>query len=171
MHLRGKWLIEVAELAAMLKGDPEGVKHFVSRQEEKYTPKYGRGEVIEPRQCLFIGTTNDDDYIKDPTGGRRYWPVKCTTIDVEGLAAVREQLFAEAVARFKRANAGGQPRPTKPNSSSRNRKRASSMTRWPSGFSKRSRAVRRSRSPPSARCSGSTTRSSTCGRKSESQQF
>src|SRR5580693_3903372 len=82
MHLRGKWLIEVAELAAMLKGDPEGTKHFVSRQVEKYTPKYGRGEVTEPRQCLFIGTTNEDDYIRDGTGGRRYWPVKCTLIDV-----------------------------------------------------------------------------------------
>jgi Virulence-associated protein E-like domain len=102
MHLRGKWLLEVAELAAMLKGDPEGVKHFVSRQVEKYTPKYGRGEVTEPRQCLFIGTTNDDDYIKDPTGGRRYCPVKCTTVDVEGLALAREQLFAEAVVRFRR---------------------------------------------------------------------
>jgi predicted P-loop ATPase len=100
MHLRGKWLIEVAELAAMLKGDPEGTKHFVSRQVEKYTPKYGRGEVTEPRQCLFIGTTNEDDYIRDGTGGRRYWPVKCTLIDVEGLAAVREQLLAEAVHRF-----------------------------------------------------------------------
>jgi predicted P-loop ATPase len=102
MHLRGKWLIEVAELAAMLKGDPEGVKHFISRQVEKYTPKYGRGEVIEPRQCLFIGTTNEDDYIRDVTGGRRYWPVKCNAIDVDGLAHAREQPFAEAVARFRR---------------------------------------------------------------------
>ena len=49
----------------------------------------------------FIGTTNQDSYIKDQTGGRRYWPVKCTSIDVAGLAGVREQLFAEAVIRFR----------------------------------------------------------------------
>jgi predicted P-loop ATPase len=96
-HLRGLWLVEVAELSAMLKSDPEGTKHFISRQIEKYLPKYGRGEVVEPRQCLFVGTTNDDDYIRDATGGRRYWPVVITKIDIEALAAMRDQLFAEAV--------------------------------------------------------------------------
>jgi predicted P-loop ATPase len=101
MHLRGKWLIEVGELAAMLKADPEGTKHFISRRIEQYTPKYGRSEVKEPRQCLFVGTTNDDDYIRDVTGGRRYWPVTVTKIDIDALAAMREQMFAEAVAAYR----------------------------------------------------------------------
>jgi predicted P-loop ATPase len=97
MHLRGKWLIEVGELAAMLKSDPEGTKHFISRRIEQYTPKYGHDEIKEPRQCLFIGTTNDDDYIRDATGGRRFWPVVVVKIDLEALLSTREQLFAEAV--------------------------------------------------------------------------
>jgi predicted P-loop ATPase len=99
-HLRGKWLIEVSELAAFSKTEVEALKAFITRREERYRPPFGRHDVTEPRQCLFIGTTNQEVYIKDATGGRRFWPVKCTIIDVRGLAAVREQIFAEAVFRF-----------------------------------------------------------------------
>lgn len=101
-HLRGKWLIEVSELAAFSKAETEALKAFITRREERYRPPFGRHDVAEPRQCLFVGTTNQEVYIKDPTGGRRYWPVKCTTIDRDGVEAAREQLFAEAVAAFKR---------------------------------------------------------------------
>jgi hypothetical protein len=101
-HLRGKWLVEVSELSAFSKADTEALKAFITRREERYRPPFGRHDVTEKRQCLFIGTTNQDNYIKDLTGGRRYWPVKCTLIDVAGLAAVRDQLFAEAVVRFRR---------------------------------------------------------------------
>jgi predicted P-loop ATPase len=103
MHLRGKWLIEVSELSAFLKADPEAMKHFVSQQNEQYTPKYGRSEVREPRQCVFIGTTNEDEYIRDVTGGRRYWPIKVRFVNVDRLERMRSQLFAETVLAY-RAN-------------------------------------------------------------------
>jgi len=101
MQLNGHWIIEIAEMEAMTRR-PEMAKAFLTRQVEKYRPPFERENVQVPRRCIFAGTTNRKDWQPDETGGRRFWPVKVGKIDLEGLARDRDQLWAEAVARYRR---------------------------------------------------------------------
>ena len=96
-YLRGKWIIELAELSNVSKAEVEVVKAFISRNEERYRPAYGRSEVVFPRQCIFAGTTNKADYLRDETGNRRFWPLKCQRIDRNTIKKERELLWGAAV--------------------------------------------------------------------------
>jgi predicted P-loop ATPase len=96
MQLSGAWLIEISELDAMSRADAGRIKAFISRTTDRYRPPYGSRVIEQPRSCVFWGTTNSDAYLKDETGGRRFWPVKIGKIDLDGVATVRDQLWAEA---------------------------------------------------------------------------
>jgi predicted P-loop ATPase len=71
-HLRGKWLIEVSEMDAMSRAETTQLKAFITRQVEQYRPSYGRREVTEPRQCIFVGTTNKKTYLTGANGQHRH---------------------------------------------------------------------------------------------------
>src|SRR4051794_21221986 len=103
--LRGKWLIEVPELAAMRGREVERTKAFVSRRGDHYRPSYGRRSEDHPRQCSFFGTTNADSYLPDQTGNRRYWGIEVGRIDLAALARDRDQLWAEAVHAYRAGEA------------------------------------------------------------------
>jgi predicted P-loop ATPase len=101
MQTRGVWGIEVSELDAMSRGEVSRIKAFVSRTTDRFRPPYGSRIIESPRSCVFWGTTNADGYLKDETGGRRFWPVKIGKINVEMLRDMRDQLWAEAVVLYK----------------------------------------------------------------------
>ena len=94
---KGVWIYEIAEPAGLHKSEVEHVKAFISRTHDKARPAYGTAVEIRPRTCIFIGTTNKDSYLIDPTGNRRFWPVPVTKAELKKLAEDRDQLWAEAV--------------------------------------------------------------------------
>jgi predicted P-loop ATPase len=96
MQTQGAWLIEISELDAMSRSEVSRIKAFVSRATDRFRPPYGARVIESPRSCVFWGTTNSDTYLKDETGGRRFWPIKAGRIDVNGLAAARDQLWARS---------------------------------------------------------------------------
>ena len=101
IHALNYWVIEMSELSALGKAEVEAVKSFIGKQMETFRRPYGHHEETVRRYCIFAGTTNRSDYLKDETGNRRFWPVKCTHADVARIAADREQLWAEAVVLYR----------------------------------------------------------------------
>ncbi|CEN87069.1 virulence-associated E family protein [Paraclostridium sordellii] len=74
-QLQNAWILEMAELSATKKADAEAIKHFISKTEDSYRQAYGRRVDTFKRQCVFFGTTNENEFLKDRTGNRRYWPL------------------------------------------------------------------------------------------------
>ena len=102
LALRGKWGYELAELDSFNRSESTRAKAFISSSSDNYRAPYDRVSKDWPRQCVFIGTTNQYEYFKDKSGNRRYWPVLChEALDPMALKVMRAQLFAEAVALFK----------------------------------------------------------------------
>lgn len=97
------WLVELAELSALRKSDVEAVKNFISKREDTYRGAYARRVKTHKRQCVFFGSTNDDEFLKDATGNRRFFPVevkrtrKTRLIFEPEFDAIVDQLWAEAM--------------------------------------------------------------------------
>lgn len=93
------WIVELSELTHR-KADRDTVKAFITARMDKFRPAYGRNEVEIPRRAVLIGTTNEGEFLTDPTGNRRFWPMSCTwRADVTAVLAERDALWGEALAR------------------------------------------------------------------------
>jgi putative DNA primase/helicase len=100
--LQGVWIVEIGEMSAYNRSDVQTIKGFLSRTEDQYRAAYARKTEKHSRRCVFFGTSNRSDYLKDPTGGRRFLPIdvgvqqhsKNVFVDLDGEV---DQLWAEAV--------------------------------------------------------------------------
>lgn len=98
-QVRGKWLYEIAEMSGFSKAEVGAIKAFISSKMDRYRPAYGTTVMQYPRQCIMVGTTNENTYLRDRTGNRRFWPIRVRhMIKTEWVQKYRDQLFAEAYA-------------------------------------------------------------------------
>lgn len=110
--LRGRWIIEISELATLKRSEVESIKAFISRQSDKYRPAYGRFVSSFDRQCVFCATTNEDSFLRDETGNRRFWCLEAknepTKSIWDSLSYEVDLLWAEAKALYQvHKNEGG----------------------------------------------------------------
>lgn len=99
--LQGKLLVEIAEMDAFGRAEVNTIKKIVSCQSDRFRPAYGRYAADFPRQGIMAGSTNKDDWNRDETGARRFWPISCKgQANVALVREIREQCFAEALAEF-----------------------------------------------------------------------
>jgi hypothetical protein len=101
--MQGAWILEIPELSGFTRSDVRAIKAFMSRQSDRARLAYARRAGSFPRQCIFIGSTNDREYLKDDTGGRRFWPIACEVeeIDTDALERHVDQVWAEAFAIYR----------------------------------------------------------------------
>lgn len=99
--LRGRWGVEIGEMDSFSKADVAKVKQAITTRFDVYRPSYGRTARSFRRECVFVGTTNKDDYLRDESGARRFLPLKVGRVDIDRLVVVRDQLWAEAVHMFR----------------------------------------------------------------------
>ena len=99
--LRGKIMVEIAELAAFKRSQIEEIKKMLTTKQDHYRGLWERHTVAHPRRTVFVGTTNAHDFLSDETGARRFWPVECKAANPDWIKENREQLFAEACAWYR----------------------------------------------------------------------
>jgi len=100
-QMQGKWAYEMAEMDAHRKADDTAFKQFLTTQVDRVRWHYGKRAEDVPRQCIFVGTTNMEQYGKDETGMRRVWPCEVGFVDLDKIRSQRDQLWAEAGALFR----------------------------------------------------------------------
>jgi len=103
--MRKAWIIEISELSGFKKAAIEDIKNFISCETDRVRMPYARNSEDFPRHNIFIGTHNpsgDNQYLRDDTGNRRFWPVSCADIDIEKAKKWKDQLWAEAMIRYKK---------------------------------------------------------------------
>lgn len=103
-QIQGKILIEISELSSFNKAEVNKIKQTLTNQIDNVRPLFKNNYEPKPRQCIFVGTTNDDEYLKDPTGARRFWPILTSTINIDAITKDRDQLFAEAFTLYKQGH-------------------------------------------------------------------
>lgn len=103
MQMMGAWCVELAEFVAVIRKDMNAVKGLISMRSDRVVLPYAKTASTHPRRCIFFGTINPDSmgYLTDSTGNRRYWPIAVTKIDIDGIVTKRDQLWAEAVHRYR----------------------------------------------------------------------
>jgi predicted P-loop ATPase len=101
LQTTGVWILELSELESLSRSDVARAKSFISRSTDHFRPPYGRRPADFPRQCVFAGTCNDSQYLRDASGGRRFWPVSTGIVRITELQRDRDQLWAEAVSRYR----------------------------------------------------------------------
>lgn len=102
--MQGSWILEIGELSAMQRSEVNDLKAFVSRTVDKVRLAWEKRARDFPRQCIFIGSTNDREYLRDQTGGRRFWPIVCKIIgQIDNPRLRREimQVWSEALHIFR----------------------------------------------------------------------
>lgn len=101
MQIRGVWCYELSELDSMRRSEVSAVKAFVSAQFDRYRSSYGRHVEKHPRTGVFVGTSNETEFLTDSTGSRRWWVARCNKVNLEGIQADRDQIWAEADTAYK----------------------------------------------------------------------
>ncbi|MDI3259486.1 MAG: VapE family protein [Sinobacteraceae bacterium] len=100
--IQGRWIVEISELASFARAENAHIKRAISANVDRFRPSYGRNAEDFPRECIFVGTTNSPDWCKDESGARRYMPLWIEDVNIDAIAALRDQLWAEAVVRYER---------------------------------------------------------------------